>query len=189
MAHNSPESGSLTHSLHMLRLPTPILWDGGPDEVCPSPFCLFIPMGPRIPSPFGSSFPLDPSFLFPFAYVQHLWLFEHLHPCLLFVLFVSSASLSLSAIFPWREKVGAVLLAAGTPTPELGLQGAERVGTWDWLCSGRSRSLKCPEELQQRGDGEQWGQWLLQGPRNTLGATGNSFQNTEKSVLFKCAAV
>lgn len=110
-------------------------------------------------------------------------LVEHLHPC---PSFSSSPPTSLSPHppSPPPPRGGRAVLLAADPTPHphprAGMAG----------CSGRVGRSPSPQKSCRRGeDGGWWGQWLLQGLRDTLGATGNSFQNTKKSVLFKCAAV
>lgn len=148
--------------------PSPfVLWDGGPDRVLPSPFCLFTPMGPHIPSPLGSSFPLDPAVLFPLAYAQYLWLFEHFHSGPLFVLFVSPTSLSLFPIFPWTGEVGLCCLQLTPPPQSWGCRVCWKGGHMGLVVLREEQDPKSPEaegRMVNNGDsgfskdsGTRWG--------------------------------
>lgn len=99
--------------------------------------------------------------------------------------FISPTSLS---FLPGGE-VGLCCLQLTPPPQSWGFRVCWKGGHMGLVVLGEEQVPQVPRRAAAEGDGEQWGQWLLQGPRNTLGATGNSFQNTEKSVLFKCAAV
>lgn len=146
----------------------------------PLPSCLFRPTGLRISSCVAPHTPWILPSSSPLAHIQHLWPLEHHHPCLL-----SSSPRPLSLLtppcpvfhlLPWRGEVGLCCSQVTLSPPPTHTHSSDavagcagRVGMWDWLHSGRSRSPSPRKSCHRGEDGGWWGQWLLQEPRSTLG--------------------